>query len=105
MPVRVLTNSSRVSDKESAGSFGYQAHGLAHADLSRAVYGSISARIVLVETHSALHHDGVCFGRVRVEVDHHTTQIAHGQTNDWSIFVVAKHQPAADPTILAKWFG
>src|ERR1051325_1040116 len=84
---------------------GYQTHWLAHADLARARHGSISTRIVLVETHRTLHYVWIRFSGVGIEVDHHATKIAHRQTNYWTIFTVAKHEPAADPTIFAERFS
>src|SRR5260370_24318138 len=41
----------------------------------------INARMVVVHAYHSLHYLGVCFGRVRVEIDHHTTLVPYGNAD------------------------
>src|SRR5689334_5726040 len=81
-----------------------QTYRLSDADLTRTYDGSVGAGTVFIQTHDCLHNARVWFGCLRVEVDHHTTLVAHCYVNHWTRLEVAKHQRAANPPILCKRF-
>src|SRR5262249_6014063 len=82
----------------------YQTYRLTHAELACARYCSVSSRIILVQTDDCLHYTRVLSGRIRVKINHHAPQIAHRYVHYRAYIVAAKHSPAADPTVLQKWF-
>src|SRR6266478_4955979 len=65
--------------------------------------GPINARVVFVHADHGLHKLGVGFGRVRVEIDHHTTLIPHDDADGRTGPLGAKFQDLAHPSIFLEW--
>ena len=79
-----------------------QAYDLTDTKLPCPDNSPINARVVFVHANYSLHDLGVCFGRVRVEIDHHTTLVSHGDANGRTGPLGAKFQDLAQPSIFLE---
>jgi hypothetical protein len=62
----------------------------------------INACKVVVHVDDGLHDLGVCFGCFGIEIDHHTTQISHGDADRRARPIRAKFQDLAHPSIFLE---
>src|SRR5436309_475894 len=65
----------------------------------------INARVVFVHADHGLQYVGVCFGCVRVKIDHHATLVPHGDADGRTRPLGAKFQDLAHPSIFLEWLS
>src|SRR5260370_10811629 len=79
-----------------------QAYDLTDTKLPGSDNCPINARVVFVHADHGLHYLGVCCGRVRVEIDHHATLVAHGDADGRSGPRASTFQDLAHPAIFLE---
>src|ERR1700693_1486468 len=100
--VPVYPSPASVSNREPSCS---QAYDLTDPQLPCSDNRPIDARVVFVHTDHGLHYVGVCFGYVRVKIDHHATQVPRGDADGRTGPLGAKFQDVAHPSIFLEWLS